>query len=215
MPTIKGYFAYSKLQNPVPKFDPKNGNEYTVDVVISKKDARAWKKKFTKQPPREVPTEEFEERYKFPAPFPNQDDQYVIKFRQQAEFFDKKTKEQKPITESMRIRVFLGKENSKGKTVLKDVTDSLNVGNGSFGLVQYRENESSKVPGVFARADAIRIDDLIEYQTDASYDELGELDQGASFDDEEDISDQDDDEGDLDDDDNAADEEEDDEEELY
>lgn len=198
MPVIKGHIAFAKLQNPVPKWKPEQGDEYTVDLVISKKQARSWKKSFPKQSVREVATEDFKDVFKFDPPYPEQEDQFVIKFRQNAQLRDKKTGETKPIAESMRIQVFevVGKGSGK-KPLMANITDTKLVANGSYGVVQYVESPNDF--GTFAKARAIRVDELIEYKPRPSYDELGELSGTPDFEDE---SEEDDDDikGDEDDD---------------
>lgn len=180
MATIQGTIVYSNLQNPVENFN-KDGYEYTVQLVVSEKVAKAFKRKFKKQAPREVPTSEFTEIFKCEVPFPDQEDQYIIKMKQATEYLDKKTNKKVPITERMRIRALLntGRKNSSGKPILEDITDEKLIGNGSVGVIMFRE--ASNKFGTFAQPQAIRVDELVEYSV--GYDELGEIEGGVSFED--------------------------------
>ena len=53
--------------------------EYSLNAVVSKADAKAFKKKFPKQSVKDYENDEFKEKFKIDPPFPDQDEQYVLK----------------------------------------------------------------------------------------------------------------------------------------
>ena len=179
MATMQGTLVYTNLQNPIETYE-KDGFEYIVQLVVSEKIAKAFKRKFKKQAPREIPTEEFKDIYKCDPPYPDQEEQYVIKMRQLSEYVDKKTGKKTPITERMRIRGLLntGRKNKQGKPILEDITDTKLIGNGSVGVVMFRE--LSNKFGTFAKPQAVRVDELVDY--DSGFDELGEVSMSSDLD---------------------------------
>ena len=73
-------FAYVKIAAPVNKYQSSD-TEFTVDCIVSKAEAKAWNKNFPKQKAKEVDNAEFTEKFKMDLPFPEQDEQYVIKLK--------------------------------------------------------------------------------------------------------------------------------------
>jgi len=166
-------FAYVKLQQPVKKFQSETEFEYTVDCILSEKDAKAWKRKYKKQPPKEIPTEEFEKIFKIKPPYPDQEEQFVVKMKKPAQYRDRQTKEMKPIPDKAKPRVLV--PNDQGK--LDDITYDVLVSNGSEGVVQFEEISNDF--GTFARLKAIRVDKLIPYSSGGDFSELGEVEELA------------------------------------
>ncbi len=167
-------FCYVKLQQPVTKYQSETEFEYVVDCIVSEKEAKAFKKKYKKQPPKEVPTEDFEKAFKIKPPYPDQEDQFIIKMKKPAQYRDRQTKEMRPIPDKAKPRVLV--PNGEGK--LDDITYEVLVANGSKGVVQYEENSNDF--GTFARLKAIRVDELIPYSSGgADFSELGEVDELA------------------------------------
>lgn len=168
MPILENVvFMYAKIQTPGLKYQSETDKEYVVDVVVSKEQAKAWNKQFKKQPYRVIENEDFEGIFKAEVPFPDQDEQYVIKLKRDTHY-----KDGNPIDERARPKVY--ETNSKGKLV--DITATKLVGNGSIGAVSY--TESSNDFGTFAHLKAIRVDDLVEYESNY-INELGEEDNGS------------------------------------
>ena len=126
--------------------------EYSLNAVVSKADAKAFKKKFPKQSVKDYENDEFKEKFKIDPPFPDQDEQYVLKL---SKVHIKDGVEANP---KYRPRVYL----DDGKGNLTDITTSRLVANGSKGDVAYRVSENPF--GTFARLEGIRITELIEYK---------------------------------------------------
>ena len=126
--------------------------EYSVNVVVSKAIAKAFKKKFPKQSVKEYDNKEFEEKFKISTPFPDEDEQWVLKLSK----VHIKDGEAQP--EKYRPRAYLSQDNGD----LIDITTSRLIANGSKGDVAYRVSENSF--GTFAHLEGIRITEFIEYK---------------------------------------------------
>lgn len=153
MPVLNNVvFAYVKIQNPVSKYQSTD-SEYTVDCIVSKAEAKEWNKSFPKQKAKVVENDEFTEKFKIDLPFPEQDEQFVIKMKKPH------IKNGKPLDEKYRPRVFLASESGGEPT---DITFTVLPANGSKGKAAY--NERSNDFGVFAALDSILIEELVEYK---------------------------------------------------
>ena len=152
MPVINNVtFFYTKIASPVPNFD-KTGNEWCVDVVLSKTDAKAFKKEFKKASIKEFDNDEFLEKFKVKeVPFPEQDEQFVLKIKKAAQFKDGNV-----VKPEHYPRVFLQTEDGN-----IDITQQKAVGNGSKGALSYRVKTNDY--GSFADLSAILVTDLVEY----------------------------------------------------
>lgn len=154
MPVLNNVtFAYVKVQNPVLKYQSQD-SEYTVDCIVSKADSKLWNKSFPKQKAKEVDNAEFTEKFKIEPPFPDQDEQFIIKMKKPH------VKNGKMMDERYRPRVFLADVNGGEPS---DITFSVLPANGSKGKVAY--NERSNDFGTFAGLDSILIEELIEYKS--------------------------------------------------
>jgi hypothetical protein len=147
-------FAYIKIQNPVLKYQSTD-SEYTVDCVVSKAEAKEWNKAFPKQKAKVVENDEFTEKFKVDLPFPDQDEQFVIKLKKPH------VKNGKALDERYRPRVFLATDGEP-----KDITFEILPANGSKGKAAYvvRTNDF----GSFAQLDSILVEELIEYKSSAT-----------------------------------------------
>lgn len=135
--------------------------EYSLNAVVSKADAKAFKKKFPKQSVKDYENEEFKEKFKIDPPFPDQDEQYVLKLSKVH------IKDGVEVNPKYRPRVYL----DDGKGNLTDITTSRLVANGSKGDVAYRVSENSF--GVFAYLEAVRLTEFIEYKKNGAANPFG------------------------------------------
>ena len=149
---IEGVACYVKVHKPYPKYQSED-KEFTLDLVISKDQAKQWKKDFKKQPPKEFDNEDFKKIFKIDPPFEDQDEQFVIKVKTEAGYLDGKQKEKKFWP---RVLVL----NSDGSAV--DIEDGILVGNGSKVKVSY--NVRSNSYGTFAKLKNILVLDLVEFE---------------------------------------------------
>lgn len=158
MPTVKGTLAYVCAQKPVLN-SYKGTKEFKATVILEDEDAAdEWNESFKKQPAKVIKTSDFEEHFKFAPPYPKEKKHYYIELKQGENYPDGK-----PRTGKERPRVFLttGKD-KEGKPLVKDITETKLVANGSVGVVKYTISETDKW-GTLAYLKDIRVDELIEY----------------------------------------------------
>lgn len=152
MPIIQNVtFAYVNIQSPKRKYQSEE-SEYSVNAIVSKDEAKSWAKQFPKQKAKSVDNEDFQEIYKIPPVFKDQDEQYILKFSKPTHF-----KDGKPIPEKFKPRVLIRDADDK----LIDVTATKLVSNGSKGSISYSVTENSF--GTFAKLQDVLVTDLIEY----------------------------------------------------
>ena len=150
--TISAVFAYAKIQEPAFKYQSTTEKEFSIDLVVDKATAKEFGKMFPKQRGKTVDTEDFEDIYKFPPPYPEQDTQYILKLKRPAQY-----KDGKPLPESYWPKV-MQKKGGKAVQIPREVL----VGNGSVGKVSYDVNENDY--GTFAKLKNILVEDLKEYK---------------------------------------------------
>ncbi len=150
--TISGVFAYAKIQEPAFRYQSTTEKEFSIDIIVDKATAKAFGKQFPKQKGKQVDNDDFEEIYKMPPPFPDQDEQFVLKLKRPAQY-----KDGKPLPESYWPKV-MQKKGGKAVQIPREVL----VGNGSTGKVSYDVNENDY--GTFAKLKNILVEDLKEYK---------------------------------------------------
>ena len=152
MPVIENVtFLYTKIQKPVLKYGSTTDTEWSVNCVISKADAKAWKKEFPKNKVKEYDNDEFKEKFSVEPPFQSQEEQFVINVKKDC------VKGEWVTPEKYRPRVI---EEVKGGENI-DITFTKLVSNGSKGKVSYTLREVKDE--VFPQLSAILVQDLIEY----------------------------------------------------
>jgi hypothetical protein len=143
-------FFYTKIQQPSKKYQSED-TEFSVDCAVSKAEAKAWNKQYPKQKAKEYDNDEFIEKFKVSAvPFPEQDEQFIIKLKKAAVRGGVATPEKycpKVLVPSAMGNI--------------DITKTKLVSNGSKGKVSYVENTNDF--GTFAQLSAILVEELIEY----------------------------------------------------
>ena len=148
---IEGVACYVKVHKPYTKYQSED-KEFTLDLVISKEQAKQWKKDFKKQPPKEFDNDDFKNTFKIDPPFEDQDEQFVIKLKVEAQYKDGAVKEKK-----FWPRVLVMED---GAAV--DIAEGILVGNGSKVKVSY--NVRNNDFGSFAKLKNILVLDLIEFE---------------------------------------------------
>lgn len=149
-------FAFVKIQSPVKSLN-EGDTEFTVDAIISKAAAKQWNKDHPKNKYKSVDNDEFLEKYKFDeVPFPDEDEQYVVKFKKAH------SKKGVELPEKFRPRVFEAVDGDAPN----DVTFEKLVANGSKGKISFSTFSNSY--GEFVQLDAILVEELIEYQQSGS-----------------------------------------------
>lgn len=170
--------AYVKIQQPVQKYETEGPQhtEWTVDCIVDEKTAKRWKREFKKQPAKEFDNDKFKEIFRIDPPFPDQEEQFVIKLKKDTHYKDKETGRLKAFDPKYRVKLLEKVGEKDGKAINVDITKTKLVSNGSVGSVLY-DVVSNKF-GTFAKLKAVRVDELIEYQSADNLDELGEIVEG-------------------------------------
>ena len=96
---------YCKVQQPTLCFESVDRKEYTVDVCVTKEQAKAWSKKYPKQKHKEFDNADFTKIFKIAPPHPEQDEQFVIKFKKKADYIKDGVLTQIPDTYKPRVFV--------------------------------------------------------------------------------------------------------------
>lgn len=158
------YFAYVNLKTPFKKNKAtlEHEKEYSLSVVVDKATAKAWKKQFPQNKVREIDTPEFESKMKFAAPFPDQDEQFVLRLSVDSHF-TRDTEKNKvgdliPYHYTVRPKVYTRTD----KGVVDITLESDTVGNGSKGELMFVTNENSY--GEFPYLRSILVTDKVEYE---------------------------------------------------
>lgn len=146
---IEGTLLYVCIQQPVNKYESED-TEWKVSLVIDKKAAKEWNKRFAKQKAKEVDNDDFESIYKITPPVSGQEEQYIIKISQNTVAANGKEMFQPKVYEDI------------GANNVIEITNTKMVGNGSKGVVSYTVVENKF--GTFAKLNALLVTDLIEYQ---------------------------------------------------
>ena len=126
--------------------------EYSLNATVSKQAAKEFKKKFPKQKVKEFDNEEYETKYGISVPYPEQDEQFVLKLSKGH------IRGGKEIDSKFRPQAYLVNQDS----TLTCITTSRLIANGSVADVAYRVTTNEF--GTFAHLEAIRITNLIEYK---------------------------------------------------
>lgn len=146
-------FFYTCIQTPTKKFESEL-TEWKTNAVVDKKSAKEWNKRFAKQKAKEVDNEEFVAKYKCNVPFPDQEEQYIIKLSQNTHNADGKEMYAPKVYQDI------------GNNNVVDITMKKLVGNGSKGKAAYGVVENKF--GTFAKLNSICIFDLVEYGGNAN-----------------------------------------------
>ena len=146
-------FFYTCIQTPTKKYESED-TEWKTSAVVDKKTAKEWNKKFKKQPAKELDNAEFVAKYKSELPFPDQEEQYIIKLSQNTHNADGKEMYQPKVYQDI------------GNNNVIDITKKKLVGNGSKGKAAYGVVENKF--GTFAKLNSICIFDLVEYGGNAN-----------------------------------------------
>lgn len=146
-------FYYTKIQNPAPKFNPEDGNEFVVDLHVDEETADAWDEEFKKNKAKSIKYDDFVEKFG-EANAIGKGKQYFIKLKKNESY--EKDGVRTLIADKYRPRVLqeVGGE-------LEDITFTKLIGNGSKGVAQYEINENKY--GKFANLVAIKVEELDEY----------------------------------------------------
>jgi hypothetical protein len=150
--------------------------EYKVSAIVTEEVADEWEEKFSKQL-QSIKTDKFEERFKFPAPFPKEKKQYIISVAQFAQGKNKKTGEifDKPFYFKTRPKLYVKSEEGEVSEKTMDVL----VQNGSFGDVAFTFGKNPH--GNFGYLKDVLVTNLIEYEASDNQSVFGTTVGGSSY----------------------------------
>lgn len=114
-------------------------------------------------------TSEFEEKHKFPAPYPEEKNNFWVNFNNNAN--DAKGKPYE-LYYDVRPSVFKIDVDGEGKKSATEITLDANVGNGSKGNVVFSRFTNSY--GTFLSMRKIYVTELVEYEGSGNYDPIAE-----------------------------------------
>lgn len=150
------YFAFVKIDKPQKnKFDASGLlKEFGATVVLSKEQRKQFKEQKLNKTVKEVDTADFESKYKFAPPYPDQDEQYILQVTKKATYQDGNLK-----AEWTFPKAYFEKE---GSIVLSNATL---IGNGSFGDVRLELNYNEKLGQTNVSLDSVLIKRHIPYES--------------------------------------------------
>lgn len=158
---------YVNLQEGELAFNSETDRNLSVQMAVTKDTARNWKSVFPKNGYREVPNEQFVKSYKTEPPYPEQEDQYVLKLKSRGTYQhddpEKNIQAGDVVAYDSPSRPKLY-EIVEGKPV--DVTMATQPANGSKGTVAFRT--ATNKFGTFPVLSGVLVTELIESQQQAS-----------------------------------------------
>lgn len=143
------YFYYTNIAQPRKKYQSQIEKEFGTTIAISKAEAKEFKKLKLNKNIKEVDTAEFEGIYKVPAPYPDQEEQYLITVTKSATY-----KDGNPVPEWTHPQTYLMIEGSRVRN------DATLIGNGSRGDIRLELKEG--INGTSVKLHSILVHDLIE-----------------------------------------------------
>ena len=150
------YFAYTCIAEPTFKYESKIEKEFKTTVILSREQARDFKKLKLNKTVKEVETSEFEDKYKFAAPYPDQDEQYLINVSRRATY-----KDGNPTPDWTHPKVVTQKD--EGSPYI-DIT-KVAIGNGSRGDIRLEPSYNEKAKSTNISLHSLLIQELVPYES--------------------------------------------------
>lgn len=148
------YLAYTILDKPVKnKFDDSGlTREFSTTVILSKAKAKEFKALKLNKTIQEIDTSDFEAKYKFAPPYPEQEEQYLFKATNKATYKDGKLKPDWTFP-----RVYF----EKGGTRVENPT--VKIGNGSLADIRFEANYNEKTNATSISIHSVLVKEHVEY----------------------------------------------------
>lgn len=130
---------YVQLQEGELAFGSETDRDFTVQVAVTEDTAKNWKTTFPKNGYREVPNDTFAKAYKTDPPYPEEENQHVVKLKSRATYREDEPERNiqsgdlVPYDSQSRPKLYEVKD---GKPV--DITETTQPANGSKGVVAFR-----------------------------------------------------------------------------
>ncbi len=158
---------YVRLKDGELAFGSETERNLSIQLAVTKETARNWKSVFPKNGYREITNDQFTKSFKIDPPYPEQEDQYVLKLKSHMTFQndqperDIKAGDLVPYESPSRPKLY---EIVDGKAV--DITMTTQPANGSTGIVAFRATVNKF--GTFPVLTGVVVTNLVEAQQRAS-----------------------------------------------
>lgn len=149
------YFAYTCIAEPTFKFESKIEKEFKTTIIVSEDQSDDFKRLKLNKTVKEILTSEFEEKYKFPPPYPDQKRQYLISVSKRATY-----KDGNPTPEFTYPKAVYRKDEG---SEFVDITTTP-IGNGSFGDIRLEPSYSEKARSTNVSLHSVLIKNLVPYE---------------------------------------------------
>lgn len=164
---VSGFACYANVHTPRNKYESER-KEFGLELIVDKDTFKTWGKEFSKQKGKSMDNDEFVEKYRIDPPYPEFDEQFIIRLKKAADYEDGNM-----IKKEYWPKVLIKKGN---KAVPLD--SNTMVGNGSKVQVSYHVTENKY--GTFAKLNNVLVHELVEYQGVQNGSEFGlDIDNGA------------------------------------
>ena len=157
------YFAFTSIAEPTYKYESKIEKEFKTTIVLSKEQAKDFKRLKLNKTVKEIDTKEFEAKYKFAPPFPEQEEQYFIQVSKRATY-----KDGNPTPAFTHPKTYFPVDG-----IAVEDTKVL-IGNGSFGNVSLETTMSTKGNQLNVSLYSVLIKSLVPYNKPKAGDEWAE-----------------------------------------
>ncbi len=167
-------FLYVSIREARDKYKSTD-KEFSAKLVVDEDTADSFKENFPKNGVKEIKTSNFEEQFGIQPPFPKAKKQYLITLKvaddKRITVVDQQTGEEHEKTVKLtlndfkRPKVYMADPSGEYENI--DVTEKVNVGNGSTGHVAFWILDSAEY-GSFPKLKAIRVNDLVPYEPSSS-----------------------------------------------
>lgn len=160
--------CYIKMQDGELAYGSQTERDYAVTAVVTEETSKNFKSVFPKNGVRALPNDQFTKSFRIDPPYPNQQEQYVIKFKSSTTYsndipsMNVTAGDLVPYEAQSRPKLF---EVIDGKPV--DVTMTSRAANGSQGVVAFRITQNKF--GTFPTLSGVAITALVEAQQRASF----------------------------------------------
>lgn len=149
------YFVYTSIAEPTYKFESKIEKEFKTTIVVSKEQAKDFKKLKLNKTVKEVDTATFEEKYKFKPPYPEQEEQFLIAVSKRATY-----KDGNPTPDWTYPKTYFQK--NEGAEIIE--SSSTLIGNGSFGDIRLEPSYNEKARSTNISLHSILVKNLVPFE---------------------------------------------------
>lgn len=149
------YFAFTNIDKPrKDKFDTSGlTQKFNATIILNKEQRKQFRDHKLNKTVKEIDTSEFESKYKFAPPYPDQDEQYYIQISKKATYKDGNLKQEWTFP-----KAYFEKEGS-----IIEATSTL-IGNGSFGDVRLNLNFNETLNQTNVELDSALIRKHVPYE---------------------------------------------------